>query len=274
MPGSLLPACSSGPGEAAGGCRRSTCRRAGYQPCPAVRLPLQRQHPHRQRPQTQRGRVSRPRRHRAVGGGRRHGWSRKRRLCQPADRRHPGDDPRADPASALLHDVRHRLDQVHIALQSEATGRGEGSVIASTVVALLAHGAHYACVWAGDSRIYRYRDRALEQLTTDHSYVQTLVDQGVLAPEKAAPHPYANVVTRAVGTDETLDLEIAVGDLAEPSGQRRPNRRYPWRLRLRPGRRNADRDRADKWRPRQRHGPGGRRPPGTGRHRRRHRLNM
>ena len=120
-----------------------------------------------------------------------------------------------DSASALLHDVRHRLDQVHIALQSEATSRGAGSVIASTVVALLAHGAHYACVWAGDSRIYRYRERVLEQLTTDHSYVQTLVDQGVLAPEKAASHPYANVVTRAVGTDQTLDLEIAVGDLAE-----------------------------------------------------------
>lgn len=119
-----------------------------------------------------------------------------------------------DSASALLHDVKHRLDQVHIALQSVATSRGEGSVIASTVVVLMAHGAHFACVWAGDSRAYRCRGRALQQLTKDHSYVQTLVDQGVLQPERAATHPYANVVTRAVGTDQGLDLDLVTGELA------------------------------------------------------------
>ena len=117
-------------------------------------------------------------------------------------------------ASALLHDIKHRLDQVHIALQAEAATRGEGAVIASTVVALLAHGAHFACVWAGDSRIYRCRGRDLKQVTSDHSYVQTLVDQGLLAPEKVSSHPYANVVTRAVGTDQTLELEIVTGELA------------------------------------------------------------
>ncbi|MEZ5666441.1 MAG: protein phosphatase 2C domain-containing protein [Alphaproteobacteria bacterium] len=119
-----------------------------------------------------------------------------------------------DSASALLHDVKHRLDQVHIALQTEAASRGEGAVIASTVAALMAHGAHYACVWAGDSRVYRCRGGELRQLTTDHSYVQTLVDQGLLAPDKVAAHPYANVVTRAVGTDQTLELDIATGELA------------------------------------------------------------
>jgi serine/threonine protein phosphatase Stp1 len=117
-------------------------------------------------------------------------------------------------ASALLHDVKHRLDQVHLALQSVAAARGEGAVIASTVVVLMAHGAHYACVWAGDSRAYRCRGRALQQLTKDHSYVQSLVDQGVLQPERAATHPYANVVTRAVGTDHGLDLELVTGELA------------------------------------------------------------
>ncbi|MGF1625432.1 MAG: PP2C family protein-serine/threonine phosphatase [Alphaproteobacteria bacterium] len=117
-------------------------------------------------------------------------------------------------ASALLHDVKHRLDQVHLALQSVAASRGEGSVIASTVVVLMAHGGHYACVWAGDSRAYRCRGSVLQQLTKDHSYVQSLVDQGVLQPERAATHPYANVVTRAVGTDQGLDLELITGELA------------------------------------------------------------
>lgn len=117
-------------------------------------------------------------------------------------------------ASALLHDVKHRLDQVHLALQSVAASRGEGAVIASTVVVLMAHGQHFACVWAGDSRAYRCRGRTLQLLTKDHSYVQTLIDQGLLQPERAATHPYANVVTRAVGTEHGLDLDLVTGELA------------------------------------------------------------
>jgi serine/threonine protein phosphatase PrpC len=54
----------------------------------------------------------------------------------------------------------------------------------------------------GDSRVYLLRDRRLEQLTTDHSLTQALVDAGTLTPEEAATHRYRNVLYRYLGTKD------------------------------------------------------------------------
>jgi serine/threonine protein phosphatase PrpC len=83
----------------------------------------------------------------------------------------------------------------------------------STIVALLAHDGHYACMWAGDSRAYLYRRGALRALTRDHSVVQDLVDAGLLAPDQAGRHPQANLITRAVGASNALDLDYVFGAL-------------------------------------------------------------
>ncbi len=76
-----------------------------------------------------------------------------------------------------------------------------------TVVVLLASDGHIACLWAGDSRLYRLRRGELTQLTRDHSLVQELIDQGELTPEAARTHPWRNRITRAIGIDERLELE-------------------------------------------------------------------
>ena len=60
----------------------------------------------------------------------------------------------------------------------------------------------------GDSRAYLLREGAFTQVTRDHSLVQELVDQGVLTQEQAAHHPMRNVITRAVGTDETVEVDM------------------------------------------------------------------
>ena len=70
----------------------------------------------------------------------------------------------------------------------------------------------------GDSRAYRVREESLEQLTADHSLVAELVRTGRLTPEQAAEHPHRSVITRAVGTEpsvevDTFTLETAPGDL-------------------------------------------------------------
>jgi PPM family protein phosphatase len=59
----------------------------------------------------------------------------------------------------------------------------------------------------GDSRAYLLRDGELEQLTTDHSLVAELVQSGVLTPEEAERHPQRSAITRALGTEETVDVE-------------------------------------------------------------------
>src|SRR5207302_7488044 len=67
----------------------------------------------------------------------------------------------------------------------------------------------------GDSRAYLHRDGALEQLTTDHSLVVELVESGILTPEEAERHPQRSAITRAVGTEPTVDVDAFTVD-AEP----------------------------------------------------------
>jgi protein phosphatase len=59
----------------------------------------------------------------------------------------------------------------------------------------------------GDSRAYLYRDTRLEQLTTDHSLVVELVESGILTPEEAERHPQRSAITRAVGTEPTVEVD-------------------------------------------------------------------
>ena len=70
----------------------------------------------------------------------------------------------------------------------------------------------------GDSRAYVHREGALEQLTTDHSLVAELVEGGVLTPEEAERHPQRSAITRALGTEPTVEVDVftveaAPGDL-------------------------------------------------------------
>ena len=99
----------------------------------------------------------------------------------------------------FVDEVKTRLLLTDRALRRRAAGLGPGAVVASTVVALLAWAEDFACIWAGDSRLYQWRDGELHRLSSDHSRVQELVAAGLLAPEQAALHPEAHIVTQAIG---------------------------------------------------------------------------
>jgi serine/threonine protein phosphatase PrpC len=107
-------------------------------------------------------------------------------------------DPPAD-LDDFVHAAAAELTGVAAALRQRAALLGPGAVIASTVVALLAKSAEFACLWAGDSRLYRWRAGALQQLTVDHSKVQEMVDAGLLRPGEMAGHPLSHIVTRSIG---------------------------------------------------------------------------
>jgi len=69
----------------------------------------------------------------------------------------------------------------------------------TTLTAMLWSGSHAALVHIGDSRAYRLRGGGLSQLTQDHSYVQSLVDQGKLSADEAASHPERALLVSALG---------------------------------------------------------------------------
>ena len=166
----------------------------------------------------QRGQCSRPAGHRALGGRRRHGrtWRRRRRerrrRRRAEDRRRRAPPPRAcSPNSKPKIAARQR--------RSARAGPGaRGAILGTTLVALMVHGTHFACVWCGDSRVYLRRNGKLAQISRDHSEVQELIDRGVLRKEEAKTWPRRNVVTRALGATDEPELEIVDG----PAYARRP----------------------------------------------------
>ncbi|HEX4112742.1 MAG TPA: protein phosphatase 2C domain-containing protein [Stellaceae bacterium] len=117
-------------------------------------------------------------------------------------------------AAALLAAVKDGLSLVNENLLAFAANE-HVDIVATTVVALLCFGQHYAVLWAGDSRLYLLRGGQLYTVTRDHTAVQEMVDEGIITAEQALHHPRRNVITRAVGITGTLVLDMAK-DRIEP----------------------------------------------------------
>lgn len=92
-------------------------------------------------------------------------------------------------------------------------GDQRGALIGTTVAVLLIFDDAYACVWSGDSRIYRLRQHRIEQISVDHTEVQELISQGRLTAGEARTWPRRNVITRAIGVSDDPELEIKGGSL-------------------------------------------------------------
>lgn len=106
--------------------------------------------------------------------------------------------------------VRNLLKELNRRLGQDLTLAADqpDPVMGSTVVVLLIQGNRAACLWAGDSRCYLWRDRQLFQLTRDHSLAQQLVETCQLSSGQAALHPASHALTRAVGAAAELELDV------------------------------------------------------------------
>jgi serine/threonine protein phosphatase PrpC len=99
-----------------------------------------------------------------------------------------------EPLQDLLAALQTANERIEAAVADDAEREGMGT----TVTALLLAGDRIAALNVGDSRCYLSRDGQLTQLTRDDTYVQALVDQGVLTPDDARRHPQRALVTQAV----------------------------------------------------------------------------
>lgn len=90
----------------------------------------------------------------------------------------------------------------------EETAREDGTGAGTTLVGLVLTPGRPFAFNVGDSRLYRYSDGHLSQLSRDHSAVQEMIDAGVLTREEGAVHPQGNVITRAIGADPTIEADV------------------------------------------------------------------
>ena len=110
-------------------------------------------------------------------------------------------------ANRLVHETAVAQPELH----------GMGTTLTALAVDQHGEGHQFVVLNVGDSRVYRYRDNQLEQLTEDHSYVAELVRRGEIDDEAASVHPYRNMLTRAIGVHPDVEIdewliEPAVGD--------------------------------------------------------------
>ena len=103
-------------------------------------------------------------------------------------------------------------------IKREAIADPECEDMGTTLSAIVFTGDFAVLAHVGDSRIYRFRNGRLNQLTSDNTFVQEMIEEGELSPDEAVYHPLRNMLTRALGTQEPLEeieigrLNIALGD--------------------------------------------------------------
>lgn len=105
-----------------------------------------------------------------------------------------------------------RFEDTMISINKEIRAHSDehfgGKTMGCTVVAMLARAHVGVCMWAGDSRLYQVRDGEMKQISRDHDPLEELVESGALTPEEADEHPDSSVITRAVGGQPNLALDL------------------------------------------------------------------
>lgn len=104
----------------------------------------------------------------------------------------------------LLNSIQETNHYIYSYAKQKDILHGMGTTIVAT---LLLHNG-YIVAHVGDSRIYRFADGNLDSITSDHSLVNELLKSGQITKEEAEYHPQRNVITRAIGTDDSVEIDI------------------------------------------------------------------
>ena len=114
-----------------------------------------------------------------------------------------------NPIKIMRHAIEEANEKIHELAKADAGKAGMGTtLVAVTVVGYYAYVAN-----VGDSRLYISGEQGLVQITRDHSLVGEMVRAGELSPEQARNHPNKNIITRAVGAGQKLEIDFFDEDL-------------------------------------------------------------
>ncbi|HEX9140262.1 MAG TPA: Stp1/IreP family PP2C-type Ser/Thr phosphatase [Steroidobacteraceae bacterium] len=117
----------------------------------------------------------------------------------------PDSDSGLSRTAIILRDAIHRANKI---IYQTARTQPQCEGMGTTIVGALFHDNRITIAHVGDSRLYRLRGAAFEQVTLDHSLLQELVDRGFYSAEEAQRAANKNYVTRALGVEATVEVEI------------------------------------------------------------------
>jgi PPM family protein phosphatase len=114
------------------------------------------------------------------------------------------------PGSDILDRLASAVQDANNHLRDMVLGDPDLEGMGTTLTALLRAGSRFGLVHIGDSRCYLLRGGELQQITKDHTFVQTLVDDGRITAEEASHHPQRNVIVRALDGREDVELDLSI----------------------------------------------------------------
>ena len=119
-------------------------------------------------------------------------------------------DTSRDVGKSLVRAVQAANQQIHAQAQTDPSKSGMGT----TLVAAVTLGRKVYVANVGDSRAYLINKSSMTQITEDHSWVEEQVRAGLLTPEQAKRHPQRNLVTRALGSKPSVDVDLFEGKVS------------------------------------------------------------
>lgn len=120
----------------------------------------------------------------------------------------PSDED--DPVEVARERVRYAIRLAGRRIYEKAAEEPEFHGMGTTAVLLLIEGTNAYIAHVGDSRVYLWRDGRCEQVTEDHSLVNHKVKLGLITPEEAKTHKMKNVITRSLGYQEDVEVDVEV----------------------------------------------------------------
>ena len=114
------------------------------------------------------------------------------------------------PGPDILDRLSSAVQDANNHLRDMVLGDPDLEGMGTTLTALLRAGSRFGLVHVGDSRCYLLRGDQLQQITKDHTFVQTLVDDGRITAEEASHHPQRNVIVRALDGREDVELDLSI----------------------------------------------------------------
>lgn len=116
--------------------------------------------------------------------------------------------------------LKQAIEKANHIIYKESQSNVDYEGMGTTVIVMSIFEDKVYIAYVGDSRVYGYykNEQGIQQITTDHSYVEELVESGAITREEAKTHPEKNVITRAVGVSDQVDVDTRVMNRANYDG--------------------------------------------------------